>query len=197
MGSPMPTTRLHYGMAGHLAAMSEFLLRGYNVAIPMVDVGDDVFVVDDRDGALRRIQVKSAERTADTQERGSEKTVSYKLSRRQLRKAKATELFYMFMVRWERRWRFVLIPRLDLDELQRAYVARRDGATGRGAKPKGDDDVSTDVLMLRITWSEDDAVGWGVSFKDYMDRWIDEFPEITGGPGSSGQAPLPTPDPRT
>jgi hypothetical protein len=50
----MPAKRSHYGMAGHLAAMSEFVLRGYNVAIPMVDVGDDVFVVDDRDGALRR-----------------------------------------------------------------------------------------------------------------------------------------------
>ncbi len=27
--------------------MAEFLLRGWNVAIPEVDVGDDIFVVDD------------------------------------------------------------------------------------------------------------------------------------------------------
>lgn len=27
--------------------MSELLLRGWNVAVPVVDVGDDVFVVDD------------------------------------------------------------------------------------------------------------------------------------------------------
>ena len=30
----------HLGKAGQLAAMAEFLLRGYNVAIPEVDVGD-------------------------------------------------------------------------------------------------------------------------------------------------------------
>jgi hypothetical protein len=29
--------------------MSELLLRGWNVAVPVVDVGDDVLVVDDND----------------------------------------------------------------------------------------------------------------------------------------------------
>ena len=54
----MGEKRSHLGMAGHYAAMSEFLLRGYNVAVPAVDTGDDVFVVDDRQGALWRVQVK-------------------------------------------------------------------------------------------------------------------------------------------
>jgi len=31
----------YVGKAGQLAAMAEFLLRGYNVAMPEVDVGDD------------------------------------------------------------------------------------------------------------------------------------------------------------
>src|SRR5579885_3339247 len=128
----MPAKRSHYGMAGHLAAMSEFVLRGYNVAIPMVDVGDDVFVVDDRDGALRRIQVKSAEQAADASDRDGEKTVVYRLSRRQLRKAKRNELYYMFMIRWDRRWRFLLVPRVDLDELHKSQVARALEAAGRG-----------------------------------------------------------------
>jgi hypothetical protein len=35
--------------------MSEFLLRRYNVAVPAVDVGDDAFVIDDRDGATWRV----------------------------------------------------------------------------------------------------------------------------------------------
>ena len=30
--------------------MSEFLYRGYNVAVPAVDIGDDVYVVEDRLG---------------------------------------------------------------------------------------------------------------------------------------------------
>ena len=48
------------GRAGQLAVMAEFLLRGYNVAMPEVDVGDDIFVVHDRRGTLWRIQVKTA-----------------------------------------------------------------------------------------------------------------------------------------
>lgn len=37
----------HFGRAGEFFAMSELLLRGWNVAVPVVDVGDDVFVIDD------------------------------------------------------------------------------------------------------------------------------------------------------
>ena len=33
------------GRAGHLAVMAELLIRGWNTAIPEVDVGDDIFVV--------------------------------------------------------------------------------------------------------------------------------------------------------
>jgi hypothetical protein len=184
-------------MAGHLAAMSEFVLRGYNVAIPMVDVGDDVFVVDDRDGALRRVQVKSAEQAADASDGEGGKTVVYRLSRRQIRKAKRNELYYMLMIRWGGRWRFLLVPRVDLDELHKAHVFRSADAAGRGTKPKGDEDVSTDALMLRIQWSADDATGWGASFARYLDRWPDDFPEITDGSGSILQDPVPTRDPGT
>jgi hypothetical protein len=49
---------LYLGKAGHLAVMSEFLTRGWNVAIPEVDIGDDIFVVQDESGTLRRIQEK-------------------------------------------------------------------------------------------------------------------------------------------
>jgi hypothetical protein len=57
----MADKKSHFGAAGQLAAMSEFLLLGYNVAIPQVDVGEDVLVVDDRQGDLRRVQVKTAD----------------------------------------------------------------------------------------------------------------------------------------
>ena len=43
-----------------MAVMAEFLARGYNVAVPEVDRGDDLFVVRDDNGELSRIQVKSA-----------------------------------------------------------------------------------------------------------------------------------------
>jgi hypothetical protein len=141
--------------------------------------------------------VKSAEQTADASDRTDEKTVVYRLSRRQLRKAKRNELYYMFMIRWGQRWRFLLVPRVDLDELHKAHVARSMDAASRGPRPKGDEDVTTDTLMLQIFWSTADASGWGASFARYLDQWTDDFPEITDGPGSILPDPPPTPDPGT
>ena len=50
----------YLGKAGQLFVMSELLFRGWNVAIPEVDVGDDIFVVKDDSGQLQRVQVKTA-----------------------------------------------------------------------------------------------------------------------------------------
>lgn len=173
----MSTKSSHFGMAGHYAAMSEFLLRGYNVAIPSVDVGDDVFVVDDQQGTLRRVQVKTAE--LDSRRRSTR----YTLSRRQLREQKASGLYFMFMVRWGAHWRFLLIPQDNLIAL-RDEMLRRD-RTGRGGrKPLHDALADSDALTLDLVWADDDATGWGASLKGYLDRWPDDFPELAGGPGA-------------
>ena len=117
--------RSHLGMAGHYAAMSEFLYRGYNVAVPAVDIGDDVSVVEDQVGTMWRLQVKTSD--APEARRGT-----YQLSRRQLREIKANELFFMFMIRSVSRWRFVLIRRDKLAELRDAFEqAARSGKRGR------------------------------------------------------------------
>src|SRR5262249_41736184 len=55
--------KLYFGRSGELAAMSELLYRGHNVADPEVDVGDDVFVVRDEEDRVTRVQVKSANAT--------------------------------------------------------------------------------------------------------------------------------------
>ncbi len=103
----------HLGMAGHYAAMAEFLYCGYNVAVPAVDVGDDVYIVEDRGGTMWRLQVKTADDAlkAERAPDGSLQSVTYSfgLSRDQLRTAKGNELFFMFVVRWQQRWRFLLI----------------------------------------------------------------------------------------
>jgi hypothetical protein len=49
------------GKAGQLAAMSLLLKRGWNVATPEVDVGDDIFVVEDKKGLFYRVQVKTSQ----------------------------------------------------------------------------------------------------------------------------------------
>ena len=38
-------------------------MLGWNVAIPEVDIGDDIFVVQDDNGTLRRVQVKTSTST--------------------------------------------------------------------------------------------------------------------------------------
>jgi hypothetical protein len=50
----------YVGKAGHLAVMGEIAFRGYNVAMPEVDYGDDIFVAKDATGKLWRVQVKTA-----------------------------------------------------------------------------------------------------------------------------------------
>ena len=166
--------KTHFGRAGEFAAMSEFLLRGYNVAIPSVDVGDD------RDGATWRVQVKTGE--SDDADPGK-MSVQYALSRRQLRAEKASELFFMFMVRWQDRWRYVLIRRDQLAEIRDQFVDAAKLAKKPGRKPVHDVDAVGDALSLVITWTVDDATGWGSSFKSFLD-WTDKLPRISDGPGS-------------
>jgi hypothetical protein len=168
--------RSHLGMAGHHAAMSELLYRGYNVAVPAVDIGDDVYVVEDRMGTMWRLQVKTSDQLAGA-------VGIYQLSRRQLRELKANELFFMFMLRWRDRWRFVLIARDKLAELRDDYE-RRDRTGRPGRRPAADADARTDTLMLRLDWSDTDARGWDTSFAAYLDRWPDTFPECRDGPGA-------------
>lgn len=168
--------RSHLGMAGHYAAMAEFLYRGYNVAVPAVDIGDDVYVVEDQVGTMWRLQVKTSD--------PSEAAVgTYLLSRRQLREIKANELFFMFTIRWEGRWRFVLIRRDKLAEIRDTFE-QADRSKKRGRPPTSDADAKTDALALRIEWTAADAVGWGVSFAAYLDQWPETFPENPDGPGA-------------
>lgn len=60
MKENLMASTLYIGKAGQFAVMAELAFRGYNVAIPEIDVGDDVFVVNQATGVLSRIQVKTA-----------------------------------------------------------------------------------------------------------------------------------------
>jgi hypothetical protein len=178
--------RSHLGMAGHFAAMSEFLYRGYNVAVPSVDVGDDVYIVADADGSMWRLQVKTADGTREVRDDDGALQIiegTYRLSRRQLRELKRNELFFMLLVRWENRWRFVLVSREDLGKIRERFLAM-DRTGRRGRRPRGDEDTSVDSLSLSIRWTSDDALGWNASLRQYLDAWPSTFPEKPEGPGA-------------
>jgi len=104
---------LFLGKAGEFAIISEFLCRGWNVAIPEVDSGDDVFVVRDSDGVFSRVQVK----TSNGQLTSSGIKAQFQIPLQQLKLPVSPELEYVFIVRFENKWMpFVLISRKQLSE---------------------------------------------------------------------------------
>lgn len=109
---------LYTGSAGQAAVMSEFLLRGYNVAVPEVDRGDDLFVVEDATGNLTRIQVKAA--IGKPYRRTNGYRAQVKVRKTQLITPQTPEVIYVFVFRRDDRWRdFIVISRPALDELHR------------------------------------------------------------------------------
>jgi hypothetical protein len=107
----MSRNKLYIGKAGQYIAMSEFLMRGWNVAIPEVDVGDDIFVVKDETGEFVRIQVK----TGSAIEKPRSFGVQYKLSYTQLEQTFFPDLIYFFVIRFTQGSnKFILIKRSEL-----------------------------------------------------------------------------------
>jgi hypothetical protein len=100
-------TSLHVGKAGQLAVMSEFSLKGYNVAIPEIDTGDDVFVVDDQKGAMWRIQVKTANATLQKKSR----RFQFRSRESAIVTPVTPESTFIFVLRVDNLWRFLIVAR--------------------------------------------------------------------------------------
>ncbi len=99
---------LYLGEAGQAAASSYFLARGWNIATPRVDIGDDLLVIEDEKGFFTRIQIK----TSQAIERKESFSGRFKLPMKQLQKQYIPELYYMFMVYRENEWLHkVIMPR--------------------------------------------------------------------------------------
>lgn len=100
-----------------MAVMSEFLDRGYNVAVPEVDIGDDIFVVRDSNGEYWRIQVKTSKATQTT--KGISAQYSLRLS--QLAEPTVPDTWYVFVQRSDAGWRdFMLIRQPELYDYHQA-----------------------------------------------------------------------------
>jgi hypothetical protein len=105
----------YFGQSGQFAVMSELLSLHLNVAIPEVDVGDDILVIRDKDGTWYRVQVKSA----NAKERKNNYSAQFKLRLDQLSNPTTPELFYILVIRKEQKWAdFIIIKRSDLNSLK-------------------------------------------------------------------------------
>ena len=89
--------------------MSEFLILGWNVAIPEVDIGDDIFVVQDDNGTLIRVQVKTSTCTV----RKSGYSAQFNVSVKNLRNITNILVHYVFIVRYGDEWSKPVIIRQD------------------------------------------------------------------------------------
>lgn len=140
--------------------MAEFLWRGWNVALPEVDVGDDVLVVEDATGVFSRIQVKTA--TAKAHPGGYSAQFSVPL--RQLDAPRIPDLIYVFAVRGRSGWEpFVIIGRRDLRRERQVY--------GAGS-------VSGENLILRFTSNGSNLECSRRDFLKYRNDWS-RWPVLT------------------
>ena len=151
---------LYLGKAGHLTVMSEFLTRGWNVAIPEVDRGDDIFVVQDDNGTLRRVQVK----TSSSNERQNSFSGQFKLSLSQLRNISNILVHYVFIVRNRDHWTKPVIIRQD-------YLLDYFNNNKIGTQFNND-------LKLYFSYSADRVVCSGLDLTNYVSNFSD-FPLIT------------------
>lgn len=149
----------YIGKAGQLFAMSEFLMLGYNVAVPEVDRGDDIFVVKDTNGDLNRVQVKTA------QAKGAKNNyiAQFALPREQLRLGSTPDIQYVLLIRHQNEWKnLIAISRQDLSE----KLAKR------LEKPSASKNIN-----LSLTVSGTRTKAGKIDFTDYQ-RLSDLFPEI-------------------
>jgi hypothetical protein len=150
---------LYLGKAGHLAVMSEFLTRGWNVAIPEVDIGDDIFVVQDESGTLRRVQVKTSTSTV----RLSSFSAKFNVPLTQLKNITNILVHYVFVVRHNDQWTKPIIIRQDylLDHWQNDNL---------GSEYEGS-------LSLYFSYSENSVQCSAIDLNQYVSDFTD-FPLI-------------------
>lgn len=158
---------LFTGRGGQLAVMSEFLIRAVNVAIPEVDVGDDIVVVRDDNDFVTRVQVKAAAAKFPPHKPGCFSAL-FRIPLRQLELV-PSDLVYVFVVRGQRRWEeFVIVRRSVLNEL------RVDHGIGQ---------VMGESLMLKLAFSPDGVTNNQINFQPFRGAF-EPFPptyEIPAG----------------
>jgi hypothetical protein len=149
---------LYIGKAGQLYVMSEFLIRGWNVAMPEVDTGDDIFVVEDENETFYRVQVK----TANAVKRKQGYSVQFNLPLYQLEEYEAS-IYYVFLIRNSNGWsQMLLIPQSSiLYHLQNSKIGS----------------VYKNNLTLYFSVQNDKITCSNLDFTEYINNFND-FPTV-------------------
>lgn len=166
------------GKAGQRAVVAEVMFRGYNAAIPEVDVGDDIWVFDDASQGLIQVQVKTAKKKQPYADGFS---AAYNIPGPQLRGSSSGLFVYVFVARIADDWAFVLISRLDLQR-ERTEFEDREGKETDG------DSYGFRLRFYIEDGRVNDVTVWGVSFKKYLNNW-QHFPEVNAASRSDSSGP--------
>lgn len=150
---------LYLGKAGQLSAMSSFLARGWNVATPEVDVGDDLFVLEDKKGIFFRVQVKTAQAT----ERINGYSAQFNLPLNQLLQSIDPEIFYVFVVFKDNESMSKIVIRRDL--LSTIFQDKEIGS------------IHENYLMLYFSFQNKKVSCSSIDFSGYLNNFND-FPFI-------------------
>lgn len=138
--------------------MSEFLILGWNVAIPEVDIGDDIFVVQDDNGILRRVQVKTSKSTS----RKLNYSAQFSVAVKSLQNITNILVHFVFLVRHNDKWSKPVIIRQD-------YLLEH-------FKNKVGTEANGNVIFY-FSYSDEKVKCSGADFTTYVSNFTD-FPKI-------------------
>ena len=163
----------HYvGKAGQCAVMAELALRGYNVAIPEVDVGDDIFVLNDATGRLFRIQVKTAtgKRLVKPVKDRRPYRCQFSLRRAHLKNSSKSGSYYVLAARCGGAWRFLIF---------KTYILYRRISAGFGTRMPGGRHMVT-VIFFERRKAKSSTLSNAIDLSQYAGSW-DTGPLLEGG----------------
>ena len=158
-------SNLYLGRAGEFVVMSHFLMRGWNVAVPEVDIGDDIFVIEDAKGISYRIQVKTSSAT----EHLKSYSAQFKVSLAQLEKPIEPDIYYVFVLCKNLHWSdIIVIPRKDLFYLY--HQSKIGTLADKSLLVYFSFETDKVTQNLKVTCS-------GIDITEYLDNF-DDFPVI-------------------
>ena len=158
-------SNLYLGRAGEFVVMSHFLMRGWNVAVPEVDIGDDIFVIEDAKGISYRIQVKTSSAT----EHLKSYSAQFKVSLAQLEKPIEPDIYYVFVLCKNLHWSdIIVIPRKDLFYLY--HQSKIGTLADKSLLVYFSFETDKVTQKLKVTCS-------GIDITEYLDNF-DDFPVI-------------------
>ena len=188
--------------------MAEFLGRGFNVASPEVDVGDDFLVLDDREGGYSRIQVKTSSTKPLKTEWGFQ--AQFFIPTRQLVTPHRPGLFYVLAARLDDggEWNSETVGGTETRPVWRNRVSC-DGDTGvpipgrqwefvviarksllAKHRRNGFGILMSERVMVGLTFRRETVTGHGLDLQGFRNNFGRYWPQRDGRRGGRGTQPV-------